>query len=142
MGVKIPILCMLWPIEFLGLLLKCVVLSVRLFANMFAGHIVLGTILLFVPMVKNSGPVIAGTVTFASVFGAFALQLSGAVRGVPASVFVHVLDAAVLRRRSGSTPSTPPMRATTITATAMNRLDMSTHTNPWHTRDLDSHSLK
>ena len=74
MGVKIPILCMLWPIEFLGLLLKCVVLSVRLFANMFAGHIVLGTILLFVPMVKNSGPVIAGSVTFASVFGAFALS--------------------------------------------------------------------
>jgi F-type H+-transporting ATPase subunit a len=73
-GLKIPILLMLWPIEFGGLMLKCFVLSVRLFANMFAGHIVLGTILLFIPMVKNASTAIAGTVTFASVFGVFALS--------------------------------------------------------------------
>lgn len=74
MALKIPILIMLWPIEFGGLMLKCFVLSVRLFANMFAGHIVLGTILLFIPMVKNANPYIAGGVTFASVFGVFALS--------------------------------------------------------------------
>jgi F-type H+-transporting ATPase subunit a len=74
MVIKIPILFMLWPIEFFGLLLKCFVLAVRLFANMFAGHIVLGTILLFVPMVRNESAAIAGGVTFASVFGAFALS--------------------------------------------------------------------
>ena len=61
-------------IEFGGLLLKCFVLAVRLFANMFAGHIVLGTILLFIPMVKNSGPGIATTVTMASVIGVLALS--------------------------------------------------------------------
>lgn len=65
---------MLWPIEFFGLALKCFVLSVRLFANMFAGHIVLGTILLFIPMVKNSNLGIAGTVTAASVLGVLALS--------------------------------------------------------------------
>jgi len=73
-AIKIPILAMLWPIEFGGLALKCFVLSVRLFANMFAGHIVLGTILLFIPMVKNSSPGIATTVTAASVFGVLALS--------------------------------------------------------------------
>ena len=72
--IKIPILIMLWPIEFGGLLLKCFVLAVRLFANMFAGHIVLGTILLFIPMVKNSGAGIATTVTAASVIGVLALS--------------------------------------------------------------------
>jgi F-type H+-transporting ATPase subunit a len=71
---KVFILMMLWPIEFIGLMLKCFVLSVRLFANMFAGHIVLGTILLFIPMVRNQSAAIAGTVTFASVFGVFALS--------------------------------------------------------------------
>jgi F-type H+-transporting ATPase subunit a len=73
-AIKIPILFMLWPIEFGGLALKCFVLAVRLFANMFAGHIVLGTILLFIPMVKNSHLAVMGTVTFASVFGVFALS--------------------------------------------------------------------
>ena len=71
---KIPILLMLWPIEFGGLMLKCFVLSVRLFANMFAGHIVLGTILLFIPLVKNSGEGLWATVTVASVLGVLALS--------------------------------------------------------------------
>jgi F-type H+-transporting ATPase subunit a len=71
---KIFILTMLWPIEFFGLMLKCFVLAVRLFANMFAGHIVLGTILLFIPMVKNAGTAVATTVTFASVVGVLALS--------------------------------------------------------------------
>jgi F-type H+-transporting ATPase subunit a len=74
LAAKLLLWAMLWPIEFFGLALKCFVLAVRLFANMFAGHIVLGTILLFIPMVKNSSAAIAGTVTFASVFGVFALS--------------------------------------------------------------------
>jgi F-type H+-transporting ATPase subunit a len=73
-AMKFGMWMMLWPIEFLGLIIKCFVLAVRLFANMFAGHIVLGTILLFIPMVKNSGLAIAGTVTFASAFGVLALS--------------------------------------------------------------------
>jgi F-type H+-transporting ATPase subunit a len=71
---KVPILCMLWPIEFGGLMLKCFVLSVRLFANMFAGHIVLGTILLFIPMVQHAAVALQVTVTFASVVGVLALS--------------------------------------------------------------------
>jgi F-type H+-transporting ATPase subunit a len=71
---KIFILGMLWPIEFLGLIIKCFVLAVRLFANMFAGHIVLGTILLFIPMVKDMSAGIATTVTVASVLGVLALS--------------------------------------------------------------------
>lgn len=73
-AMKVFILAMLWPIEFGGLALKCFVLAVRLFANMFAGHIVLGTILLFIPMVKNSTALIAGSVTFASAAGVLALS--------------------------------------------------------------------
>jgi F-type H+-transporting ATPase subunit a len=71
---KVPILVMLWPIEFVGLMVKCFVLSVRLFANMFAGHIVLGTILLFIPMVKYTGWALESTVTVASVLGVLALS--------------------------------------------------------------------
>jgi F-type H+-transporting ATPase subunit a len=71
---KVPILFMLWPIEFGGLALKCFVLSVRLFANMFAGHIVLGTILLFIPMVKYTGFLLETTVTITSVLGVLALS--------------------------------------------------------------------
>ena len=71
---KVPILCMLWPIEFGGLMLKCFVLSVRLFANMFAGHIVLGTILLFIPMIKHAAFGLQATVTVASVGGVLALS--------------------------------------------------------------------
>ena len=73
-ALKIPILVMLWPIEFGGLMLKCFVLSVRLFANMFAGHIVLGTIMLFIPLVRNMGEPLESTVTLASVLGVLALS--------------------------------------------------------------------
>src|SRR6266704_937538 len=75
MALKIPLLLMLWPIEFLGMGIKCFVLSVRLFANMFAGHMVLATILLFIEAVKNTGPALEWTVTIASVLGVAALSL-------------------------------------------------------------------
>ena len=44
-GVPKPILFILVPIELLGVVIKCVALMIRLFANMFAGHIVLFSIL-------------------------------------------------------------------------------------------------
>jgi F-type H+-transporting ATPase subunit a len=72
---KIPILGMLWPIEFLGLIIKCFVLAVRLFANMFAGHIVLGTILLFIPLLANASESLFWTVSIASWMGVVALSL-------------------------------------------------------------------
>ena len=44
-GVPIPILFILVPIEILGIFIKSFALLIRLFANMFAGHIVLFSIL-------------------------------------------------------------------------------------------------
>ncbi len=40
-GVPTPVLFLLVPIEIMGLFIKTIVLSIRLFANMLAGHIVL-----------------------------------------------------------------------------------------------------
>ncbi len=72
--IKGPILVMLWPIEFVGLILKCFVLAVRLFANMFAGHMVLATILLFIPAVTYSGDVLFWSVAGASTLGVLMLS--------------------------------------------------------------------
>ncbi len=44
-GVPIPILIILWPIEFLGLFIRSFALMIRLFANMLAGHIVIFALL-------------------------------------------------------------------------------------------------
>lgn len=76
-AMKVGIWVMLWPIEFLGLALKCFVLSVRLFANMFAGHMVLATILLFIPQVAAAklGDGLTWGVAVASVTGVIALSL-------------------------------------------------------------------
>jgi F-type H+-transporting ATPase subunit a len=74
LAMKIPMWLMLWPIEFVGLVLKCFVLSVRLFANLFAGHMVLATILLFIPAVQHSERIF-WPVTAASVFGVIALSM-------------------------------------------------------------------
>ncbi len=69
---------MIFVIELFGTVIKSGVLAVRLFANMFAGHMVLATILLFIYSAgKASGavtPLWAG-VTVASVLGVVALSL-------------------------------------------------------------------
>jgi len=74
-ALKIPILLMLVPIEFVGLIIKCFVLSVRLFANMFAGHMVLATILIFIWQARNLDPTLFWTITAGSVLGSTALSL-------------------------------------------------------------------
>jgi len=63
-------------IEFMGSIIKSGVLAVRLFANMFAGHLVLATMLFFIYAVgKASGPgLLWGSVTVASVLGVLALS--------------------------------------------------------------------
>jgi F-type H+-transporting ATPase subunit a len=66
----------IWTIEMVGTVIKSFVLCVRLFANMFAGHMVLASILFFIIVVGNAG--ISGLwvgVTFASVMGVVALSL-------------------------------------------------------------------
>ncbi|MBM3994517.1 MAG: F0F1 ATP synthase subunit A [Planctomycetes bacterium] len=75
LAMKIPLWMILWPIEFMGLLLKCFVLAVRLFANVFAGHMVLATILLFIPAVKHTGEGLFWGVTVASVVVVTAMSL-------------------------------------------------------------------
>jgi F-type H+-transporting ATPase subunit a len=67
---------LIFVIEFLGTFIKGGVLAVRLFANMFAGHMVLAMILLFVVVVGQAG--FSGLwvgVSFASVLGVAALSL-------------------------------------------------------------------
>jgi F-type H+-transporting ATPase subunit a len=72
---KIPLWLLLWPLEVLGLHIKCFVLAVRLFANVFAGHMVLATILLFIPAVSHDGFGLFAGVTVASVAGVIALSM-------------------------------------------------------------------
>jgi F-type H+-transporting ATPase subunit a len=68
----------LFFIEMMGTVIKSGVLAVRLFANLFAGHMVLATILGFIWMVgtaANASYALWGGVTFASVLGVTALSL-------------------------------------------------------------------
>ncbi len=74
-AMRVGISLLLWPIEFVGLIIKCFVLAVRLFANLFAGHMVLATILLFIPAVKGAGEGLEWTVTIASVLGVVLLSM-------------------------------------------------------------------
>jgi F-type H+-transporting ATPase subunit a len=62
-------------IEFMGTFIKGGVLAVRLFANMFAGHLVLANILFFIYVAAKSTVVLWGAVTLASVLGVVALSL-------------------------------------------------------------------
>ncbi|HEX4591689.1 MAG TPA: F0F1 ATP synthase subunit A [Gemmataceae bacterium] len=67
---------MIWAIEMFGTVIKSFVLAVRLFANMFAGHVVLASILLFIIIVGHHGlDLLWGVVTVASVAGVVALSL-------------------------------------------------------------------
>lgn len=62
-------------IEVMGNVIKAFVLAVRLFANLFAGHLVLAFILMFIVMVRDQGPALFWGVTAASVLGVIALSL-------------------------------------------------------------------
>lgn len=62
-------------LEFFGTVIKCFVLAVRLFANVFAGHMVVASILFFIFLTRNEHTVLWGAVTFTSVLGVIALSL-------------------------------------------------------------------
>ncbi len=66
---------LMFVIEVAGLLIRHVVLAVRLFANMLAGHIVLTVILGFIVMSKELTPSLWASVTAASVLGVIVLSL-------------------------------------------------------------------
>lgn len=65
---------MICVIEVLGVFIKSAVLAVRLFANMFAGHMVLATIMLFIVLAANALPLLWATITVGSVLGVVALS--------------------------------------------------------------------
>jgi F-type H+-transporting ATPase subunit a len=66
---------MIFLIEVFGMIIKHAVLSVRLLANMFAGHMVLGAMLGFIAMTADSHVALWSSVTVASLFGATAISL-------------------------------------------------------------------
>jgi len=72
-GLGLIIKLMIFLIELLGTVIKSGVLAIRLFANMFAGHMVLASILLFIVVARESD--LWGIVTGASVLGVIALSL-------------------------------------------------------------------
>lgn len=49
-GVVLPLACLVWCIEVVSLVLRLFTLAIRLFANMYAGHIVLGVFSLLTSM--------------------------------------------------------------------------------------------
>ena len=65
---------MIFGIEVLGLVIKHFVLSVRLLANMFAGHMVLGAMLAFIAITSDKHILLWSSVTVASLFGATAIS--------------------------------------------------------------------
>jgi F-type H+-transporting ATPase subunit a len=62
-------------IEVVGVLVRNAVLAVRLFANMFAGHMVLATILLFIVAAANLVLGLWVSITITSILGVIALSL-------------------------------------------------------------------
>ena len=74
-GMGYVIVPMIGIIEIFGNFIKAFVLAVRLFANIFAGHVVLAFILFFIVMVKNQGPALFWGVTATSVIGVALLSL-------------------------------------------------------------------
>jgi F-type H+-transporting ATPase subunit a len=72
---KAPLWGLMFVIEVAGLLIRHVVLSVRLFANMLAGHIVLAVILGFILMAGHLSTAVWASVTAASLLGVIALSL-------------------------------------------------------------------
>jgi F-type H+-transporting ATPase subunit a len=66
---------LIFAIEWVGVLVRNLVLAVRLFANVFAGHMVLATFLLFIWMARNIHVGLWGAVTLTSVVGIVALSL-------------------------------------------------------------------
>jgi F-type H+-transporting ATPase subunit a len=64
---------LLFVLEFLGVVSKCFALAVRLFANMLAGHTVLGTLLFFIALPTSFG--LGAFVAGASVVGSVALSM-------------------------------------------------------------------
>jgi F-type H+-transporting ATPase subunit a len=73
--IGLPIKTLIFCLEGMGVLVRNGVLAIRLFANMFAGHMVLAMILLFIDMAAHLNPIVWGTITLSSVAGILAMSL-------------------------------------------------------------------
>ena len=93
-GVMFPLNILIWVIELISTLLRPITLAVRLFCNMFAGHIVLGSFALMVSLFAE--PLIA-QLTAANVLGAIPSLVFGAILFViyAIEIFVGVIQAYV-----------------------------------------------
>jgi F-type H+-transporting ATPase subunit a len=90
-GMGYVLIPMIVFIEALGNVIKAIILAVRLFANMFAGHTVLAVILLFIIMAKHAAWYLFWPITFASVLGVATLSLLELLVGfIQAYVFVFL----------------------------------------------------
>jgi F-type H+-transporting ATPase subunit a len=74
-AISVLLVPMIFGIEVFGAFIKCFVLAVRLFANIFAGHLVLAFIMLFIYMARNQSMFLFWPVSIASVLGVIALSL-------------------------------------------------------------------
>lgn len=93
-GVMFPLNILIWVIELISTLLRPITLAVRLFCNMFAGHIVLGSFALMVSLFAE--PLIS-QLTAANVLGAIPSLVFGAILFViyAIEIFVGVIQAYV-----------------------------------------------
>src|SRR5262249_5384245 len=66
---------LIFVLELNGALVRNLVLAVRLFANMFAGHMVLATLLTFIALAGGVSFALWSTITVSSVLGMVALSL-------------------------------------------------------------------
>jgi F-type H+-transporting ATPase subunit a len=72
-ALKVALVPMIWVIEFIGFAIKHVVLAVRLFANIMAGHTVIAVILGFIAIAADSW--LFNIVMPASIFGQIAIGM-------------------------------------------------------------------
>jgi F-type H+-transporting ATPase subunit a len=72
---RLGIGALVFVIEIVGIIVRNAVLAVRLFANMFAGHMVLATILLFIVVAGRTAFALWAAITLSSVLGIVALSL-------------------------------------------------------------------
>jgi len=74
-AMKMALVPLIWVLEILGLIIKHAVLAIRLFANIMAGHTVVGVMLGFIAADGVAGTGMAYLVTPASIFGQVAIGL-------------------------------------------------------------------
>jgi F-type H+-transporting ATPase subunit a len=73
-----PLIILIWIIEFIGLLVKHIVLAMRLFLNIMGGHTVIGVILSFIALAGAADfsiPLLYWVITPASVLGQVAIGM-------------------------------------------------------------------